>query len=123
MSDTPIPRLITIVSAAVFAALSAHAAVAENAENPFATMAPASAPVMLAEGRCGMDRMDLDGDGKVTREEFRQGHDAMFSSTDSNGDGVLDADERNAHREMMRQRKGRCGAGKCGKCGKGRSGE
>jgi hypothetical protein len=44
----------------------------------------------------------------------------MFSRTDSNGDGVLDADERNAHREMMRQGKGRCGAGKCGR---GRSGE
>jgi len=51
----------------------------------------------------------------VTKEEFRQGHEAVFSTTDSNGDGVLDADERNAHREMMRQRKGRCGAGKCGK--------
>ncbi|MEN8803446.1 MAG: hypothetical protein ABF297_15860 [Thiogranum sp.] len=50
----------------------------------------------------------------MTKEEFRQGHDAVFSSTDSNGDGVLDADERYAHREMMRQRKGRCGAGKCG---------
>ena len=120
MSDTRIPRLAAIASAAVIAALCAHPAVADNGENPFTTMAPASAPVMLAQGRCGMDRMDLDGDGKVTKEEFRQGHDAMFSSTDSNGDGVLDADERNAHREMMRQRKGRCGAGKCGK---GRDGE
>ncbi|MEN8764161.1 MAG: hypothetical protein ABF290_17255 [Thiogranum sp.] len=114
MSDTRIPRVIAIASAAVIAALSAHLAVADNGENPFMTMTPASAVVMLAQGRCGMDRMDLDGDGKVTKEEFRQGHDAVFSSTDSNGDGVLDADERNAHREMMRQRKGRCGAGKCG---------
>jgi len=119
MSDTSIPRLIAIASAAFIAALSAHPAVADNGENPFTTMAPASAPVMLAQGRCGMDRMDLDGDGKVTKEEFRQRHDAMFSSTDSNGDGVLDADERNTHREMMRQRKGRCGAGKCGKSGGG----
>ena len=118
MSDTGIPRLAAIASAVVIAALSAHPAVADKGENPFATVAPASAPVMLAEGRCGMDRMDLDGDGKVTKEEFRQGHDAMFSSTDSNGDGVLDAEERNAHREMMRQRKGRCGAGKCGRGGK-----
>jgi len=115
MSDTRIPRLSVIASAAVVAALSVHPAVADSGENPFATMAPASVPVMLAQGRCGMDRMDLDGDGNVTKEEFRQGHEAVFSTTDSNGDGVLDADERNAHREMMRQRKGRCGAGKCGK--------
>ena len=67
-----------------------------------------------------MERMDKDGDGKVTRDEFRQAHEAVFSRTDSNGDGVLDAEERNAHREMMRQRKGRCGAGKCGK---GRDGQ
>ena len=114
MSDTRIPRLSVIASAAVVAALCVHPVVADSGENPFTTMAP----VTLAQGRCGMDRMDLDGDGNVTKEEFRQGHEAVFSTTDSNGDGVLDADERNAHREMMRQRKGRCGAGKCGRGGK-----
>ena len=120
MSDRRIPRLPAMASAVVIAAFSGHTAAADNGENPFTRVAPSGAQSMLAQGRCGMDRMDLDADGKVTREEFRQGHEAMFSRTDSNGDGVLDADERNAHREMMRQRKGRCGAGKCGK---GRSGE
>ena len=57
MSDTRIPRLSVIASAAVVAALCVHPVVADSGENPFTTMAPASAPVMLAQGRCGMDRM------------------------------------------------------------------
>ena len=50
------------------------------------------------EGKCGMRQMDADGDGKVTREEFMQGHEAMFTVIDANGDGVIDADERAAHK-------------------------
>ena len=125
MSDTRITRLTAIASAAVIAALSTHPLVADDGENPATTMVPAGESVMLAQGRCGMDRMDLDGDGTVTKDEFNKGHESMFSRTDSNGEGVLDADERNAHREMMRQRKGRCGAGRCGggKCGGGGSGQ
>jgi len=58
MSDTRIPGLSVIASAAVFAVLSAQPAAADNGENTFTIMAPASAPVMLAQGRCGgMDRM------------------------------------------------------------------
>lgn len=120
MSDRRIRILPAIASAAVIAAFCAQTAVADNGENPFIQVAPSSGATLLVQGRCGMDRMDLDGDGSVTKEAFRQAHEAMFSRTDSNGDGVLDADERNAHREMMRQGKGRCGAGKCGR---GRSGE
>jgi hypothetical protein len=70
---------------------------------------PAAAGGM--EGRCGMREMDADGDGRLTREEFIQGHEAMFSVIDANGDGVIDAQERRAH---MGMRKG-CGMeGKCG---------
>ena len=50
------------------------------------------------EGKCGMRQMDADGDGKVTRDEFMQGHEVMFTVIDANGDGVIDADERAAHR-------------------------
>jgi uncharacterized low-complexity protein len=57
------------------------------------------------EGKCGMRQMDADGDGKVTREEFMQGHETMFTIIDANGDGVIDAEERAAHR-----------AGKAGGC-------
>jgi Ca2+-binding EF-hand superfamily protein len=38
--------------------------------------------------------MDTDRDGKVSREEFRKGHDAIFDRLDRNGDGALDASER-----------------------------
>ena len=115
MSDRRMPTLPAIASAVVIAAFSAHPSVAADGDNPFSRVEPSGVRTMVAQGRCGMERMDLDGDGNVTRDEFRQGHDAVFSRTDSNGDGVLDADERKAHREMMRQRKGRCGAAKCGK--------
>ncbi len=46
------------------------------------------------EGKCGMKMMDADGDGNVTREEFMQGHDAMFGKMDANGDGVIDAESK-----------------------------
>jgi len=57
------------------------------------------------EGKCGMRQMDADGDGKVTRDEFMQGHEVMFTVIDVNGDGVIDAEERAAHQ-----------AGKSGGC-------
>ena len=86
------------------------------------------------EGKCGMKMMDADGDGNVTREEFMQGHDAMFGKMDANGDGVIDADEQSAGIKMMKE--GKCGEGKCGgamatdkaktmkegKCGEGKCG-
>ena len=120
MFDKRTRTLTAIRSAAVFAAVFANPAVADTGDNPFTRVESASTRIILAQGRCGMERMDRDGDGNVTKEEFRQGHEAVFSRTDSNGDGVLDADERRAHREMMRQRKGRCGAGKCGNSGSGK---
>ena len=64
------------------------------------------------EGKCGMQRMDADGDGKVTKEEFMQGHEAMFDTIDTDGDGVLNADERSAHMAMKRATKGKCRQGK-----------
>lgn len=99
----------------------AGSGVAAAGENPFtvkplpggtrllAEARPAAAGGM--EGKCGMREMDADDDGRLTREEFIQGHEAMFSVIDANGDGVIDATERRAH---MGMRKG-CGMeGKCG---------
>lgn len=51
--------------------------------------------------------LDADGDGSISAEEFKARHMARFSALDANGDGVIDADERP-------QRKGRrdgCGKG------------
>jgi uncharacterized low-complexity protein len=64
------------------------------------------------EGKCGMKMMDADGDGNITKEEFMQGHDAMFGKMDANGDGVIDADEQSTGMKMMKE--GKCGEGKCG---------
>jgi len=60
--------------------------------------------------------MDADGDGKVTKDEFMQGHEAMFHKIDSNGDGVIDQQERDAHMKKMKgfMQGGKCGEGKCG---------
>ena len=71
------------------------------------------------EGKCGMEMMDADGDGKITKSEFNAAHEAMFSKRDKNGDGVLDASE-------MKTMEGKCGAEKKadkeGKCGEGKCG-
>jgi uncharacterized low-complexity protein len=107
--------------------------VANADENPFSMQPLSGGYMVLAEGKCGegkcggkkgkgmcgMQRMDANGDGKVTREEFMQGHEAMFDRIDSNGDGVIDADEKAAHHRKMRDRmqehkpgEGKCGEGK-----------
>jgi len=110
-----------------------NTAIVNAAENPF-SMKPLSGGYMVlaegkcgegkcgagkgkgGEGRCGMARMDADGDGKVTKEEFMQGHEVMFEKIDQNGDGVIDAAEREAHMNKMKgfMKEGKCGEGKCG---------
>ncbi|MEN8132896.1 MAG: hypothetical protein ABFS45_22495 [Pseudomonadota bacterium] len=138
---------------AAFATTLSSASVANAADNPFA-MTEISGGYMVAaadegkcgegkcggekkattegkcgEGKCGMKSMDADGDGSVTKEEFMQGHEVMFSRMDANGDGVIDADEQSAGMKMMKE--GKCGEGKCGsdkksategKCGEGKCG-
>lgn len=50
----------------------------------------------LADARGGrvLARFDANGDGRVTRDEFTVGVDALFKAMDRNGDGVVTADER-----------------------------
>ena len=76
----------------------------------------AAAGEKAAEGKCGMDKVDTDKDGKVSRAEFVAAHAdkaAMFDTIDTSKDGFIDAAEHKAHKE------GKCGEGKCGegKCG------
>ena len=76
-----------------------------------------------AEGRCGLEHMDADKDGRVSRAEFAAAHqddDSKFASHDTNGDGFLTAEELKAHMggaggKAMEE--GKCGEGKCGAAG------
>lgn len=112
------------------ALLGVHAPAATAADNPFTATAPGGYALAAAEGmskcgggmdkcggnmksgkkHCKMLRMDSNGDGKVSREEFMTGHEAMFDKMDSNGDGVLDESERGAHKGMKKNKM----TGKCG---------
>ncbi len=108
MSSKSITRPVAMTACAVFAVSLARVVVAEPAANPFAMTPLSGARLMLAEGKCGegkcgMKRMDANGDGKVTKDEFMQGHEAMFDSMDANGDGVIDVGEHQGH-----HRRGKC---------------
>ncbi|MDE2365532.1 MAG: hypothetical protein KGM95_01205 [Betaproteobacteria bacterium] len=46
-----------------------------------------------AEGQCGMSRLDVNKDGKVTKEEFLKHHETIFDSIDTNKDGAVDQPE------------------------------
>ena len=84
----------------------AHFADADTDNDGFLSAAELEAQAMARAAQHAarmMERMDANGDGKVTREEFMQGHDAMFDAMDTNGDGVIDAEERSGH-----HRHGKC---------------
>ena len=71
-----------------------------------------------AEGKCGMEMMDTDKDGKVSKEEFMAAHEKMFAAKDTNNDGSLSAAEMKAGEGSCGGAKGKkdgkCGTGKCG---------
>ena len=129
--------LIATAVGSAFVASMAAAPVALAAENPFALSGlssgyqvaenqgakPMEAKPMegkTMEGKCGGMKagatenmagpamMDANKDGKVSKEEFIKGHEAMFSKMDANKDGVLDK------AEMGKPMDGKCGEGKCG---------
>ena len=119
--------LIATAVGSAFVASMAAAPVALAAENPFA-LSGLSSGYQVAdkhgakpmEGKCGGMKagaaesmagpamMDANKDGKVSKEEFIKGHEAMFSKMDANKDGVLDK------AEMGKTMDGKCGEGKCG---------
>ena len=83
-----------------------------------------------AEGRCGMQRADSDGDGRISAEEFAAAHPekdpSYFAGMDSNGDGFVDKGEHDAHHAEKADssdgadkaaHEGKCGEGKCGSSG------
>lgn len=76
------------------------------------------------EGKCGLEAMDTNKDGKVSQTEFNamhKGEEAKFATHDTNKDGVLDATELKGHMEgkcggdkKKGDMEGKCGEGKCG---------
>jgi uncharacterized low-complexity protein len=125
MSKKIVINRLTVVLGTVFTVSLANTVVANAADNPFGIKSLSGGYMMLAEGKCGegkcgagkgMARMDADGDGKVTKDEFIEGHKAMFDEIDQNGDGVIDQAERRAHMKNRKgcMQEGKCGEGKCG---------
>ncbi|MBI1249937.1 MAG: hypothetical protein GC189_00505 [Alphaproteobacteria bacterium] len=53
----------------------------------------------------GMENLDADEDGWVTRAEMGAAADRMFAARDANSDGKLDDADRQAHREARRERR------------------
>jgi len=132
---------LTVALGTVFTVSLANTTITYAADNPF-SMKPLSGGYMVlaegkcgegkcgagmgvesksdegkcGEGKCGLNRMDADGDGKVTKDEFMQGHDAMFEKIDVNSDGFIDQTERDDHMKKMMGflKEGKCGEGKCG---------
>ncbi len=131
MSKKAATSPLALALGAVFTISLANTSITSAADNPFSMKPLSGNDLMLAEGkcgqgkcgagkgeegRCGLYRMDADGDGKVSKEEFMQGHEGMFRQIDKNGDGFIDEAERDAHmKEMFGSMKGgKCGEGKCG---------
>lgn len=48
-----------------------------------------------------VERLDTDGDGKVSEAEIKAHKDAMFTAIDVNQDGVLSKEEMSAHHKVM----------------------
>jgi hypothetical protein len=61
-----------------------------------------AAPFSLAEEKM---KLDADGDGKVSYDEYRASKEAaharQFKKMDSNGDGFIDASEKQAQKDKM----------------------
>ena len=56
-----------------------------------------AAPEGKSQGRPGIEKLDLDKDGKITREEFdaagRKRAEKAFAKLDANGDGAISKEE------------------------------
>ncbi len=90
-------------------------------------MLSASEGAKAGEGKCGMDKMDTNKDGKISQVEFgaaHKGDTSKFAGMDTDKDGFISGDELKAHKE------GKCGGDKKagdkgnmeGKCGEGKCG-
>jgi len=119
------PINVAIGTVLVTSALITTSASADN--NPF-QLTDLSSGYMAAgkegkcgEGKCGegkascklkkMKKMDADGDGSISKDEFMSHAESKFARKDKNSDGVISADEM---KHMKKHKEGKCGEGKCG---------
>ena len=70
----------------------AHAA--QTTQTPPPPPPAADAPPRGMMGARAMERLDTDGDGRISRAEFAAASQERFQRMDANGDGFLDAGER-----------------------------
>ena len=144
MSNRKMMKPVSIaVGAALAATAFAPAAVADTADDPFATTdLDAGYMVANAHEEDGMmdgdkkahhkkkghrfDKMDTDGDGSVTLEEHQDYWAAKFAKVDADGDGMVTHEEmkqakKRHHHKGEKGSEGRCGEekGEEGRCGGG----
>jgi hypothetical protein len=86
-------------------ALAAAAALSPQQQPPAPPPPPPPGAGMRMGGGGGamLRRADADGDGRVTRDEYRAAADRMFAAVDANADGVIDANEMAAMPRPMRR--------------------
>lgn len=124
----PKKTLIAAAAGSAFVAGMAAAPIASAADNPFA-LTQLSSGYQVAQagkmpegkcaqgmcgsmkpkaavGTCGAAVLDANKDGKISKEEFVNGHAAMFDALDTNKDGSLSASE------MGKMMQGKCGGAK-----------
>jgi|GEM_PF-3008051 len=108
-SKSLIPAL-TAAAVAAFIFSPLHAA----DQNPFHMSDLSSGYVVASDhGKKGdghgkrnkMKKMDTDGDGVVSKDEFLAHAEKKFAKKDKNGDGVLDADEMKKHCKYKKGKK------------------
>lgn len=52
-----------------------------------------------------MERVDTDGDGKISKAEFMAKHESKFMKMDVNGDGFLSKDEMKEAKSKMKEKR------------------
>ena len=107
MIETPRNKLILAVLTA-FCATSLFTYSTANAnQDPFSNNASSNDLILAGHHGGGkghkMKKMDLNGDGSISKDEFMNNSEKKFNKKDENGDGVLTEDE------MKRQCKHRKG--------------
>jgi uncharacterized low-complexity protein len=119
------PVALAVCTAIGGLALSATAFASQELASGYMASASATAGGDKAkgEGKCGMDQVDTDKDGKVSQAEFTAKHPekaADFATMDANSDGFIDEAEHKAHKaegkcgDDKKAGEGKCGEGKCG---------